>query len=296
MRNTAHKVLINSVTDALFIIRLSRITLITFIWGKYRNISAKCLCDKFVSLWNTVTYLCNDYLFTVKTFHRNFCICRNDYAISLCDFRFGKNILCTARTSCFNFNRTTCFFCRFLKSLSSHISMSYTCRTSSYCKYFLIRCSNLFWFSIIFCSFRVIYNWNKFLYRFCINKFLWKIFVHKQNGKFTQYVKVYIFFCIRCGDCKYKLYRLTVYRIKISTVFDYHCRKSGFCHRTAFIMRNCDTLADCRRTFFLSFYQTFYISILIWYFSALFHKVCHCTNGFFFCAWNSVKSDTLFWK
>ena len=104
----------------------------------YRCFAFNCKVNKFIRFIDSVRNLSLNKLLSVKSFHWNFGICRNNDKISFFNIFICKYIFGTAGTSCLYLDITILCLCCFFKSLSRHISMGDSCRTGCNCKYFYL--------------------------------------------------------------------------------------------------------------------------------------------------------------
>ena len=78
----------------------------------------------------------------------------------------------------------------------------------------------------------------------CVFQAFYKVFVHEESGKLSQYVQMNIILCIGCCDQKQKIDRLSVERFIFNAVRNDHCCKSRALDCVAFAVRDRDTVAD----------------------------------------------------
>ena len=195
--------------------------------------------------------------FTIKTIHRNLCICCYDNAVCICDFLISQYVFGTAGSSCFYFNGTVMRFCCFFQTFSCHVSMRDTGRAGCNCNdladsalCFCLSCQLIV--QIRFFLICRIYDFQKFIYGRCIFQIFHKILIHKQHRKFTEYIQMDVILSIRSCDQEKQVDRLIIQRVKIYAIFDDHSCQSRFADRITFSMWDCYSFADTRCAFFFS--------------------------------------------
>ena len=186
MGYTAHQPGINFMSYAALFGRLALACFLGSAAVKYGRISRQCKGNEFVGLIDSVCNLSlNDFL-SRKTFHRNFRISGYDYAKCIFNIIRGQCILCTRRSSGFDFNRDSCFGCCLLQSFCCHIGVCNTGRTACYRYQIPASCINYhicktFIHALLFFV-RLVNDCEEFIHVFSIDQVVSKILIHQHHG------------------------------------------------------------------------------------------------------------------
>ena len=259
--------------------------------------------DRFVQQFfcfaDTICYVAGNNGFAMETIHRHLCICCNDDAVSCCDFFRSQHIFRTTAAAGFYFNGAVLCFCCFFQTFRSHVSVRDTCRAGSNCQNFANRCCRcscfyrrFFCFFFLFCFFRIVDDFQEFIYCFCVSQAIRKIFIHHHNGKFAQYIQMHIICCIRSSDQENQCCRFSVQRFKINTFWYNQCSQTGFFYEFAFPVRNCQSFANACCSFFFSAVNFFTVSFCIFNFTAVDHQLNNCVQSFFLGRRFCIKGNT----
>ena len=148
-------------------------------------------------------------------------------------------------------------FCCFFQTFGCHISMCDTSWTGCNCNnladsIFCLSLSCQLIVQIRFFLICCIYDFQKFIYGRCIFQIFYKIFIHKQHRKFTEYIQMNVVLGIRCCDQEQQIDRFIIQRVKIYAIFDDHSCQSRFADCITFAMWDCNSFSDTCGTFFFS--------------------------------------------
>ena len=115
--------------------------------GSRDGLSALVMINGSVALYNAVYQLlgnfysvgnlCRDDFLSVKARHFNGVVSSNDTSVTRITFLVCENVFRAARAVCLNLNRNSELFARLFESLSRHISMCNSRRTSRHRKHFI---------------------------------------------------------------------------------------------------------------------------------------------------------------
>ena len=222
-----------------------------------RHIAANSAVQKLPCLADPVRNLTLDNLLAGKTIHGHLRVGRDNDAVSLFNFFRRKDIFGSSGTSCLDLDKAVSLFCRLLDSFRRHIGVGNPGRAGGHRQNLhLIRiCRTGIRQPLVYAGLlivRLVDDRQKFLHRRGITQTVGKVLIHHQYGQLTQYVQMYVIFCIRRRDQKDQRHRFTVQRVKVHAVFYYHRRQAGACHRITFAVGNRYAFPDSGGTLFLS--------------------------------------------
>ena len=262
-----------------------------------RNFTRDSFIQQFFRFADAICYMAGNNGFAVETIHRYLCICRNDDAVSCCNFFFSQYILCTAAAAGFYFDGAVLCFCCFFQTFRSHVCVSDACGAGSNCQNFANRlcscfCGSFFCFFFAFRFFRVVDDFQEFIHCFCVSQTIRKVFIHHHNGKFAQYIQMHIIRCIRSSDQENQCCRFSVQRFKINAFWYNQCSQTRFFYEFAFPMRNCQSFANACCSFFFSAVNLFAVSLRIFDFTTVDHQLNNCVQSFFLGRRFCIKGNT----
>lgn len=163
-----------------------------------RNISGFNLLNQFFRNLDAVGNFGLPDLFPVKPCHFDVLIGCNNDTITLFDFFLGEDVLCTARTIRFYFNRNAQLLACLFEGFRYHVSMGDTGRASGDCQHLdsavCFRCSfrGFLRFIRIFFPFHLINDLQECFLAFGCQQLCTEIFIHQNDHQTGEHFQMHI--------------------------------------------------------------------------------------------------------